>query len=272
MARQIEIILLLIAQCSCSTFQNRFTVLNGVFLGTVDDQIRDVSLLQCAVFCRHRKRQNRCQTAGYDILTGTCYFSLDSIYNMTPAPNDQLYVMEMFELPTITVPPATTSTTEEGQWVSGVITYSSQYGTDGWSAQQILGVPDVYPTYADDTRAWAPQVIDANQFLEFQFATPVYVTQVDVYETFKAGGVKAINCLDVSGTWITLWSTPQVSVIESARIFSPLFTSTIPCFSNQIRLDIDCTVAVSWVEIDSVRLHGSQVPTTTSPPATTSTI
>ncbi|XP_052217124.1 uncharacterized protein LOC127835000 [Dreissena polymorpha] len=145
---------------------------------------------------------------------------------------------------------------EEGQWVSGVIRYSSQYGTDNWSAQQILGVPNVYPTYGDINRAWAPHVIDANQFLEFQFATPVYVRKVDVYETFNAGGVKAIKCLDVSGTWITLWSTPQVSAIKSARIFSPSFTSTMPCFSNIIRLDIDCTVANTWVEIDAVGLRG----------------
>ncbi|KAH3727841.1 hypothetical protein DPMN_053786 [Dreissena polymorpha] len=151
-------------------------------------------------------------------------------------------------------------TKEEEQWVSEVIGYSSQSGTwnIGWSAQQILGAPDVYPGYADDKRAWSPGFIDEKQFLEFQFATPVYVTKVDVYETFKAGSVKAIKCFDVSEEWITLWSTDQVSVFESARIFSPSFTSTRPCFSNHIRLDIDCTVADSGVQIDAVRLHGSK--------------
>ncbi|XP_052233558.1 uncharacterized protein LOC127846389 isoform X3 [Dreissena polymorpha] len=144
----------------------------------------------------------------------------------------------------------------EWQWVSGVLNFSSQYNTGTYSAQQILGVPDVYPSYGDLHGAWASKDIDANQFLEFQFATPVYVTKVDVYETYNAGGVKAVKCLDVSGTWITLWSTPQVSRIQSARIFSPSFTSTTPCFSNQIRLDIDCTLANTWVEIDAVRLHG----------------
>ncbi|XP_052238490.1 uncharacterized protein LOC127849779 [Dreissena polymorpha] len=147
---------------------------------------------------------------------------------------------------------------EEEQWVSGVIGYSSQYGSDNFSAEAILGVPDMYPTYGKAIAAWAPDVIDENQFLEFQFATPVYVTKVDVYEVYKAGGVKAIKCFDVSEAWITLWSTKQVSVFESARIFSPSFTSERPCFSNHIRLDIDCTVANTWVQIDAVRLHGSK--------------
>ncbi|KAH3896284.1 hypothetical protein DPMN_020459 [Dreissena polymorpha] len=68
-----------------------------------------------------------------------------------------------------------------------------------------------------------------------KFATPVYVTKVDVYETFNAGGVKEIGCFDfqeeiwpngtmvVNRRWIWLWSTPQVSVINSARIFSSSF-------------------------------------------------
>ncbi|KAH3735301.1 hypothetical protein DPMN_041766, partial [Dreissena polymorpha] len=153
------------------------------------------------------------------------------------------------------------STLQAVQWVAEVINYSSQYGPYKWSAQQILGAPDVYPRYEDSISAWAPKVIDENQFLEFKFATSVYVTQVDVYETFNAGGVKAIKCFDVSGTWITLWSTPEVDVKDYAQIFSPYrqwWESMMPCFSNHIRLDIDCTVANTWVEIDAVRLHGSK--------------
>ncbi|KAH3737344.1 hypothetical protein DPMN_043927 [Dreissena polymorpha] len=135
------------------------------------------------------------------------------------------------------------------QWVNDVIGYSSAYGRkfQRWSAQEILGAPNVYPRYADDRRAWAPDVIDANQFLEFQFYTSVYVTKLDVYETFNAGGVKAIRCFDVSEEWITLWSTDKVYVLEYPRIFSPSFT-----------LDIDCTAANTWVEIDAVKLYGTK--------------
>ncbi|XP_052243949.1 uncharacterized protein LOC127853445 [Dreissena polymorpha] len=103
-----------------------------------------------------------------------------------------------------------------------------------------------------------------------KFATPVYVTKVDVYETFNAGGVKEIWCFDfqeeifpngtmaVNRRWIRLWSTNQVSVIKSARIFSVSFKSTIRYFSDTIRLVIDCTAANTWVEIDAVRLKGLQ--------------
>ncbi|KAH3896212.1 hypothetical protein DPMN_020385 [Dreissena polymorpha] len=170
---------------------------------------------------------------------------------------DKVYVLEL----DIDCTAANTwlyGTKEEEQWVSGVIGYSSQNGSDNYSAQKILGVPDVYPRYEKAISAWAPDVIDENQFLEFQFAAPVYVTKVDVYEVYKAGGVKAIKCFDVSEEWITLWSTDQVSVFESAMIFSPSFTSTIRCFSDTILLVIDCTAANTWVEIDAVRLKGYQ--------------
>ncbi|KAH3715767.1 hypothetical protein DPMN_058480 [Dreissena polymorpha] len=90
----------------------------------------------------------------------------------------------------------------------------------------------------------------------FEFPNKVYVSKIDIYETYHGGGVKAVKCYDVTGTWITLWSTAQVSVIKHSRIFSPSFTSTTTCFSNHIRLDIDCSQANSWVEIDAVMLHG----------------
>ncbi|KAH3706035.1 hypothetical protein DPMN_065414 [Dreissena polymorpha] len=145
---------------------------------------------------------------------------------------------------------------EEGQWISRVLTFSSVYSPSSWSAQQIIGVANVFPVYGDEIQAWAPKDIDANQFLEFEFPNKVNVSKIDIYETYHAGGVKAVKCYDVTGTWITLWSTAQVSVIKHSRIFSPSFTSTTTCFSNHIRLDIDCSQANSWVEIDAVMLHG----------------
>ena len=59
---------------------------------------------------------------------------------------------------------------------------------------------------------------------QFEFPNKVYVSKIDIYETYHAGGVKAVKCYDVTGTWITLWSTAQVSVIKHSRIFSPSFT------------------------------------------------
>jgi len=35
-----------------------------------------------------------------------------------------------------------------------------------WSASRVEGQPVVYPSYGDIPGAWAPKVLDANQFIE----------------------------------------------------------------------------------------------------------
>src|SRR5580658_4145055 len=41
------------------------------------------------------------------------------------------------------------------EWASFVRDVSSEYSTDGWSARQALGPPDVYPADGDRPQAWA---------------------------------------------------------------------------------------------------------------------
>ena len=53
------------------------------------------------------------------------------------------------------------------------------------------------------------------------FQMAVYITGIEIYETYHAGGVKAILGKADEGQWQTLWTTQQVEVITKARIFSP---------------------------------------------------
>lgn len=142
------------------------------------------------------------------------------------------------------------------EWVSRVTDFSSQYNTNSWSANQVVGEPNVYPSYGDLHGTWASKVKDANQFIELEFPEAIYVTGIDIYETYHAGGVKAISGKGESSPWHTLWSTDQVEVITNSRIFSPPLQ--IPDFSvKYIRIDVDCTASRSWVEIDAVKLKGT---------------
>jgi len=35
-----------------------------------------------------------------------------------------------------------------------------------WNASQILGAPDVYPAYGDNSLAWAPASLSADEYIE----------------------------------------------------------------------------------------------------------
>ncbi|KAH3793416.1 hypothetical protein DPMN_146959 [Dreissena polymorpha] len=97
MEKLISLMLLVIARCAFSNVHKRFTILNGAVVGTVEDTITNVSPIQCAIFCQQRARKNNCQTAGYNEVTRTCSFSLETIANVTLVPNEKLIVLAMFD-------------------------------------------------------------------------------------------------------------------------------------------------------------------------------
>ncbi|XP_060602914.1 uncharacterized protein LOC132755993 isoform X1 [Ruditapes philippinarum] len=141
------------------------------------------------------------------------------------------------------------------QWVETVTRFSSQYDTNSWPATCVIGPPRVYPKYGDIPGAWASSTIDERQFLEVEFKEAVFVTGMDIYETYHAGGVKAIKALGEDGKWHNLWKTDRVTVIKSSRVFKPELAE-LSYRTKNIRVEVDCTGCGTWVEIDAIQLHG----------------
>jgi hypothetical protein len=60
-----------------------------------------------------------------------------------------------------------------------------------------------------------------------------------------------------SKQWREIWSRAitQPSSVEKSQIFSPRFSVTT-YKTDHIRMEMDCRLAPSWVEIDAVRMRG----------------
>lgn len=143
------------------------------------------------------------------------------------------------------------------QWVAEVLNYSSQYDSDDWCATQLIGAPRIYPQYGDLAGTWAPDYGE-DQFIEVKYAMPVYVKHLNIYETYNCGAISAIKVKDQeSGVWINVWEremAPTEAIITS-RIFSPVLNKTV-FKSDEIRIELDCSVFGSWSEIDAIELVG----------------
>ncbi|XP_059177325.1 kelch-like protein 8 [Physella acuta] len=141
------------------------------------------------------------------------------------------------------------------QWVHRVKGFSSQYNSTSWSADQVIGPPKVFPQYGDNCGAWAQGSIDNKQFLEIQYEVPVLPKSINIYETLNSGAVVAIKVLNPSSQWDVLWRSNSAEVLTISRIFSPSLKE-VRYTTNTVRLEIDCTAAGSWCEIDAVELIG----------------
>ncbi|CAC5402422.1 unnamed protein product [Mytilus coruscus] len=121
------------------------------------------------------------------------------------------------------------------QWVSKVIHFSSQYDSQSWPASCVEGQPRVYPKYGDIAGAWAQKQKDANQFIEIEYEEKIYIEKIEVYETYHAGMVKCIKAKHPNGKF-----------------------QRLSFKSNVLRIEVDCTVASNWCEIDAVKISGTK--------------
>ncbi len=59
------------------------------------------------------------------------------------------------------------------QFVSNVISFTSQYSETSWRAQNLVGPPILNGVYGDSSLAWCPSTSVDDQLLELYFDTPV---------------------------------------------------------------------------------------------------
>nr|XP_034301073.1 uncharacterized protein LOC105335840 isoform X2 [Crassostrea gigas] len=150
-------------------------------------------------------------------------------------------------------------------WASEVTKFSIQFNSGDFSAQQVLGKPNVYPRYGSIPGTWAQATgqLDRVHFIEVKFPRKIFMTKVNIYETYHAGAVVKISAKDGQNQWVDIFNATHAHVIRKSRKFSPQIKRTMfPV--DELRIDVDCSASGSYVEIDAIEIVGDRCPTTFS--------
>ncbi|MEO1616200.1 MAG: Ig-like domain-containing protein, partial [Planctomycetota bacterium] len=154
---------------------------------------------------------------------------------------------------------------EQWQFADSVIDFSSQFGSDSWSAAQALG-PSDSPIYGDQRTAWAPGNINGTtEFISVGFDDPILSSGVMVRQTFGNGFVRAIDVRDAEqGTWVSM----PIPIDTSEPGQPAEYTATWPLTSftaDAVRVEIDTDQTLNYEEIDSIQLRGVPAPDLVGP-------
>jgi len=151
---------------------------------------------------------------------------------------------------------------EAVRYACSVVGFSSQRSNTLWSADQMLGPPDVYPDGVDDPRAWASLTADGQpEYVDLQFSDPAPIDFVSVYETFNPGAVSSVLVLNAgTGLFEQVWSGTAAAAPDAARIFTVTFPQT-PYPVGVVRIQLNSPAVPGWNEIDAVAI-GTGVPPT----------
>jgi hypothetical protein len=143
------------------------------------------------------------------------------------------------------------------QFVSRVISFTSQYSDSNWCAANLVGPPRLNNIYGDSVLAWCPSTNTEQQVLELGFERSVYIQTIRIYENYYGGAITKIEVFN-GNEYRVLWSSETTSVKTSYDVFTPTFAPT-DFSSNQIRLTLTQAGRDLFSEIDAVEIVGSLV-------------
>lgn len=154
-------------------------------------------------------------------------------------------------------------TTPINQWVSTIYGYSSAYydSTGAWNVTQLIGAPNWFPSYGDNRNAWAGLNANEAEWVEFGFDTAVFVSTLDIYETYNPGHVSAVYAWEPTAeVYHLIWSNPDLADATPSTDLTSKVTSPAVCpmdfATNRLKLTTSST-GYSWVELDAIRTIGA---------------
>jgi hypothetical protein len=147
-----------------------------------------------------------------------------------------------------------------GQWAieaEASSTYGDHTGKDTWSAEQMLGKPDV-ENYGDDGRAWTTKDPDKGlEWVKLTYPKSVYATEVRVRQTYNPGAIIKVELIDDKGKNHTVWE--GVDKTQYAKDKMQYFISKFDKTDYKTKI-VKITLATNsvpgWNEIDAVQLIG----------------
>jgi outer membrane protein OmpA-like peptidoglycan-associated protein len=148
---------------------------------------------------------------------------------------------------------------QEVQWVSEVIDFSSELSDKEFSAKQIIGKPDVLPQGGDSPNAWLPQNPDKMDYIKVWFDHPSRIQQIVIAESFNPSASYQVFVYDRSGKEYLLNTFTPKPIPQKGRLLHLFFEKT-PYEVNSLKLVIDGLSVPGYNGIDAIGISDSRIP------------
>lgn len=137
------------------------------------------------------------------------------------------------------------------QWAASVRGFSSEYTNASWSAQRVLGAPDVFPASGDNVNAWASLgADDKDEWLEVGYAQPTRISAIDVFETYNPGAISAVEMITASGERITAYQGAPHATGSANKLHIDVGCTSEPIVAVNVRLA--SRQVAGWNELDAI--------------------
>ncbi|MDH5368299.1 MAG: OmpA family protein, partial [Cyclobacteriaceae bacterium] len=144
------------------------------------------------------------------------------------------------------------------QWASSVIDFSTELTPVQYSAQQILGKPNVLPAGGENPSAWTPDRANKNEFIKVGFSNPMYIQQIAIAESYNPSAVTNVYTYDENGNEYLVHTFNPGAVPIKSRVRNAFIDMTTYKVAA-VKLEFDGAAVPEYYSIDAVAITDSEI-------------
>ena len=148
---------------------------------------------------------------------------------------------------------------QEAQWVSIILEASSELTPREYSAEQIIGKPNVTPGTGDSPNAWMPFREDREEYVKVGFAVPMRIRQIAIAESFNPSAIYQIFVYDRSDNEFLINTFEPRPIDLKSRMLHVFFDLT-EYEVAAIKLVLHCDAVPGYNAIDAIAISNSTLP------------
>ncbi len=167
--------------------------------------------------------------------------------------------MKAILIPLLLLLTVTIVTSQEVQWASKVLDFSSQLSEYQYSATQVLGKPDVLPDYGDNPNAWLPSKPDRLSFIKVGFERSMLVQQIAIGESYNPGAVYKVFLYDENDNEYLLNTFMPRQINVGGRLLN-IYLSETEYAVSAVRIVLDGSSVPGYNGIDAIGISGTNIP------------
>jgi len=147
-------------------------------------------------------------------------------------------------------------------WANSVKSFSSQYESKNYSAEQALGPPNALGSLNKNEMAWVPKKESSStgEYIEVTFAQAIRAKQVAIGESNAPGAIERIYLIDTKGSkHEVFYNKAPKNTLQPFRLFRHTFPKT-NYLVNGLRLELKTKSVAGSNQIDAIAISESSVP------------
>jgi outer membrane protein OmpA-like peptidoglycan-associated protein len=145
------------------------------------------------------------------------------------------------------------------QWVSTILEASSELTPREYSAEQIIGKPNVTPGTGDSPNAWMPFREDREEYVKVGFENPIKIRQIAIAESFNPSAIYQLYVYDRSDNEFLI-NTFEPRPIELKSRMLHVFFDLTEYEVAAVKVVLHCDAVPGFNGIDAIAISNSTLP------------